>query len=113
MLKSKKMSKLDMTTSVMPKLKIMDKISNETRFNVDEFSTWRSAFRECVKLYVTNQMSKLTDWETKGRNKKFGKYANQGAVDGINFAKENINNYSELLKINDYNWLQEVFNKKY
>ena len=43
-------SKPDMTTSISPKFKLMQDVSNITAFNVDEFSTWRSAFRECCKL---------------------------------------------------------------
>jgi hypothetical protein len=111
MLTAKKMTKLDMTTSVMPKLKVMEKVSNETRFNVDEFSTWRSAFRECVKLYVTNQMSKLDIWLTIGKDKKFGDFSLKGAVDAIEFAKNNIKNHKSLLKINNYDWLKNYFNK--
>jgi hypothetical protein len=43
-------TKLDMTTSISNHFKIINKISNITAFNTDEFSTWRSAFRECAKL---------------------------------------------------------------
>ena len=32
------------------KFKVVNKISNITAFNTDEFNTWKSAFRECVKL---------------------------------------------------------------
>ena len=43
-------STLDMTTSISNKFKTMPEVSNITVFNTDAFSTWRSAFRECVKL---------------------------------------------------------------
>lgn len=111
MLAAKSMIKLDMTTSVMPKLKFIEKVSNETRFNLDEFSTWRSAFRECVKLYVTNQMSRLNIWLTIGKDKKFGNYSLKGAADAMEFAKINVKNHNLLLKINDYGWLKNYFNK--
>ena len=40
----------DMTTSISDRFKKMEKISCITAFNTSEFSTWRSAFRECAKL---------------------------------------------------------------
>ena len=70
----------------------MSTISNITAFNVDEFSTWRSAFRECAKLASktidrqneeeTN--ARLKTWTT-GHTRKFGEYAIPGAYDGMEF----------------------------
>ena len=100
---------LDMFTGIMPKTKAQEEISCITTFNTDEFSTWRSAFRECVKLYTINQMSKLNIWLTKGKRKPFGEYAIQGANAGYQYAKEHVGNNDALTKINDYNWLREQF----
>ena len=41
---------LDMTLAISDKFKAIDVISNTTAFNTDPFNTWKSAFRECVKL---------------------------------------------------------------
>ena len=41
---------LDFTTGLSNRFKSMPQLSCVTRFNTDPFSTWRSAFRECVKL---------------------------------------------------------------
>jgi hypothetical protein len=76
---------------------------------VDEFATWRSAFRECVKLYKANQMAKLTSWLNSDANKPFGEYAMLGAWSGSQYAKENINDHQALLRINDYKWLEQKF----
>jgi hypothetical protein len=50
------LSSTDMTTSISSKFKSMPYVSNITAFNTDPLSTWRSAFRECVKL-DTNLLS--------------------------------------------------------
>ena len=83
-------STADMTTSISSNLKVMEEVSNITLFNVDEFSTWRSAFRECAKLASktidrqneeeTNE--RLKTWTTVGYDREFGEYAIRGAHDG-------------------------------
>jgi hypothetical protein len=111
LIKQRKWTTLDMFTGIMPKISAEDKISCVTTFNVDEFSTWRSAFRECVKLYKNNQMGKLNEWLSSDPKKKFGKYAALGASQACDYASEFANDHKALLKINDYTWLREYFNK--
>ena len=108
-------SKPDMTTSITDKFKLMPEISNKTAFNVDEFSTWRSAFRECAKLASktidrqneeeTN--ARLKTWTTVGHDRPFGKFALAGAAAGMQFG---LSNGTDLRLINDFNWLKEKFN---
>jgi hypothetical protein len=117
--KVKEWSTLDMTTGIMPKLKIMSKVSNITAFNTDEFSTWRSAFRECVKL--KNNMIKFPanpehrirfdKWKKPGLDREFGQFA----IDAANQAEQFIleSSADELLKINDMEWLKERFDTLY
>jgi hypothetical protein len=109
LMKQRKWTTLDMFTGIMPKISAEDKISCVTTFNVDEFSTWRSAFRECVKLYKNNQMGKLNEWLSSDPEKKFGKYAALGASQACDYASEFANDHTALLKINDYNWLRQQF----
>jgi len=109
----------DMTTSLSDKFKLMPKISNTTAFNSDEFSTWRSAFRECAKLsgkVLKRQMVRETEkrldiWCTLGADKSFGKYAIAGAIAGRKFGEENQGNDRILQKVNDYDWLKSKFNE--
>jgi hypothetical protein len=111
----------DMTTSISSKFKAVKKISNITAFNTDEFSTWRSAFRECVKLasrvidntYDEDTEMRLMVWCSTGRNKPFGEYAIAGAKAGKEFGTQNVGNLAELVKINDFDWLREKFNEQY
>lgn len=108
-------SKPDMTTGISDKFKLMQDISNVTAFNVDEFSTWRSAFRECAKLASktidrqneeeTN--ARLKTWTTVGHDRPFGKYALAGAAAGMEFG---LSSRADLRLINDFEWLKEQFN---
>lgn len=109
----KKWKTLDMFLGIMPKIKFVNEVSCETRFNVDSFSTWRSAFREAVKLYTINQMQLLDSWTKKGKDRPFGRYCIAGALAGIEFAANNKNNFKQLRKINDYKWLKQQFNLQY
>ena len=109
----------DMTTSISSKFKAVSRISNVTVFNTDEFSTWRSAFRECVKLasrvidntYDEDTEMRLMVWCSTGRNKPFGEYAIAGAKAGKEFGSKNVGNLIELIKINDFEWLKEKFHE--
>jgi hypothetical protein len=97
----------------------MSEISNETRFNTDEFSAWRSAFRECVKLcYRLEQNScdqeaeeKLSVWLSADYGRPFTEYSLKGAADAVKFVDKNINNLNMLLKVNDRAWLEKEFKK--
>ena len=97
----------------------MNVVSNVTAFNTDPFSTWRSAFRECVKLsskvidrnYEHETEERLLSWCMDGADRPFGKYAIAGARAGRRYGTDNIADKDELVKINDFNWLEEQFKK--
>lgn len=110
-------SSADMTTSISNKFKILKEVSNVSIFNVDEFSTWRSAFRECAKLAsktIQGQIDNETEqrlkvWTTVGKDRKFGEYAIDGAIAGQNFGYLNRENTTDLRLINDFEWLEQKF----
>ena len=96
----------DITTSIADKFQLQEGISNITQFNTDEYSTWRSAFRECAKL------SKSKDPDAKRKLKQwliatgeFDTWARLGAEQGIEYAKKN----KTVRQVNDYTWLAEQF----
>ena len=107
----------DMTTSISNKFKPMPSISNITAFNTDEFSTWKSAFRECVKLssktikgQVDEETEKRLDvWCTRGDDARFGRACISGACDGRRYGYDNIDNNDNLKLINNFEWLYERF----
>ena len=111
-------SKPDMTTSISSKFRAVQKVSNVTAFNVGEFETWKSAFRECCKLsskVIDRQKDVETDrrlkiWSSIGRDKPFGEFAIRGAKEGTLYGTANKGNIEALKKINDFDWLKEVYN---
>jgi hypothetical protein len=110
---------VDMTTSISEKFKVVDQISNISVFNVDEFSTWKSAFRECTKLaskiigdqYNAETEDRLQIWITTGEEKQYGNFAIDGAKAGKEFGIQWWWNKEMLLKINDFDWLKMEFEK--
>ena len=103
----------DMTTSISDRFKAMPFVSNVTNFNTDEFSTWKSAFRECAKLSSkvidrqeegeTNERLKI--WTTRAHG-RFCEYAIRGARAGMEFG---LSGGADLRLINNFEWLQERF----
>jgi hypothetical protein len=114
-------TKPDMSTSISNKFKPIEAISNITAFNTDPFNSWKSAFRECVKLSskiidrqdTTESDERLHTWMNVGNDKPFGKYCIEGARDGYQWGIDNKNNLDNIFLINDFEWLQERFNKRY
>ena len=111
----------DMTTSISKKFKSMPTISNVTAFNVDPFTTWRSAFRECAKLSSRTIIGQVNDetqqrldaWCTVGADSAFGEYAISGAIAGRDYGTTHKDNITALKHINDYMWLEEQFNARH
>ena len=104
----------DMTTSISNKFKVINEVSNITAFDTDEFSTWKSAFRECAKL-SSKTINRQDEEETNARLKTWTTYATgsykrdalRGANAGMQFG---LSNSSNLNLINDFEWLKEQFN---
>ena len=107
----------DMTTSISTRFKPMNEISNITKFNTDPFNTWKSAFRETVKLsskIINGQDDeetrlRLLTWCQKGLDREFGEYSIKGANAGKEYGSKFANSIQDLLKINDFEWLESQF----
>lgn len=110
---------LDMTTSIANKLKVLTKISNYTNFNTDEFSTWRSVFRECVKLYMSSLKDtenvehslRLKKWSRPDLSIQFADLIQDAYHRAVKFAEKNKDNLEKLQQINDRDWLKKEFEK--
>ena len=105
---------VDMTTTIgcifVPKFQV----SNITGFNTSEFETWKSAFRECVKL-SSKVIDRQDNKETEARlnvwcNNSNDSIAIAGAKAGRQYGEANKNNKEALAKINDFDWLKEQYN---
>lgn len=107
----------DMTTAISKNFIVKNQVSNYTRFNTDPFSTWKSAFRECVKLaskIIPGQNNNETQhrldiWKTVGGDRIFGNYSLVGARDGAEYGEKNRDDVNALNKINDFDWLRLRF----
>lgn len=119
LLKLKKWRTLDMTASVSEKIKVMSEISNWTAFNTDEFSVWKTAFRECVKLsfnlhrYPDNpeHRIRLDKWKEIDQTKQFSSIAIQAAQQAIEFVNDNSFDMDVLININNRDWLETLYKK--
>ena len=110
----------DMTTSISNSFKVIDVLSNVTAYNTDPFNTWKSAFRECVKLAsktINNQDDEETEdrlniWTTVGDYQPYGEYAIKGAIAGKEYGLSNKDNLLALKMINNFDWLEQQFTKE-
>ena len=109
---------IDVNTSISQNLKVIKDLSCYTKFNTGPYESWKSAFRECVKLsskIINGQIDDETNqrleiWCTVGSDRPFGDYAIAGANAGREFG---ISDRSDLTLINDFDWLKEQFNATY
>lgn len=110
---------VDFSTSFIDNVKIVYKTLSIHRFNSTPFHTFRTAFRECVKLsseIIPNGNSKQNEerldiWCSKFNNVEYVDYARYGALAGRDFGNRNKNNIHELKKINNFSWLCEQYEK--
>jgi hypothetical protein len=114
------MDSVDMTLSISSKFKSMSSVSNITKFNTSPFDVWKSAFRECVKLsskpidenYDEETDYRLQAWCSMGIEREYGAYAINGAICGREYGYKNIGDLTMLSKINDFDWLKEIYEQR-
>ena len=102
----------DLTTSVGKKLKVITEVSNETRFNTSPFYTWRSTFRESVKLGLkedSESQKRLKSWADIDFKQPHAEWAARAVIDAETFVRSG--NDSSL--VNDYEYLKTFFIKQY
>ena len=89
--------------------------SGVAQYNTDEFSTWRTSFREAIKLRLedsTISRYRLNIWSTVGKG-DFAQYSINGALDAVEYF-EQVNGELDKLRLSyDWPWLKEYFNTKY
>ena len=106
---------LDFTTGLSSRFKAVPDISCYTSFNTDAYSTWRSAFRECVKLSLkddSESAERLDAWLHPNPDADFRHDAKQGAEEAVAWAKEHIDDPETLANINDFNWLKQFYENR-
>jgi hypothetical protein len=113
----KEWTTVDFTSQVSDKIKVIEKVSNVTKFDTDPFSVWRSSVRECVKLYRHSKLypkdtivkERLAKWRKNDKDHVFKSYSRSGAEFAINLLDSPEENIEK--KVNDFNWLREQFEK--
>jgi hypothetical protein len=84
-------------------------------YNSSEWDTWRTAFRECIKLKASNSpenKERLDVWLNIG-NGAFAEYSIRGAKDAVEYYYEVEGDFDKLRLSYDWVWLQAYFDSKY
>ena len=88
-------------------------ISGTAQYNTDEFSTWRTAFREVIKLRADDsEVSKerLDAWLNKADG-DFAQYSIKGALDADEYYDEVDGDFDQLKLSYEWAWLREKFDQ--
>ena len=94
---------------------VLDINSGIANFNTDEWSTWRTAFREALKLRAEDSeisRNRLEMWLTVGMG-KHNEYSTDGAQHAIEYYDEVDGDFEKLKLSYDWPWLRAYFDKKY
>jgi hypothetical protein len=88
-------------------------ISGVAQYNSDLMMTWRTAFREAVKLTAAGDaesLERLRVWLREGRG-LYCAWSVIGAEDGVEYYKSVNGDHAELMKTFEWRWLSEHFAK--
>ena len=110
---AERLDRPDMTTTLADSYIKLNILATEHRFNYNPFSTWRTAFREAVKLSAginknnndQESQERLTMWCEAGLETQYGYFAIQGARQGLEWASSDY----DAMKVNDFKWLKHKF----
>ncbi len=89
--------------------------SGVAMYNTSAWDTWRTAFRETIKLcHSTDKESKerLIAWLAKS-DENYGKYSADGAADAVFFYNSEGGKLSALMQTYDWAWLRRYYDDKY
>jgi hypothetical protein len=84
-------------------------------YNTDPWTTWRTAFRESIKLRSnTDDVSRyrLKIWTTL-HDGEHGEWSVRGAQDGVAFWESVNGNLDELMQSYDWAWIREYYEGRY
>jgi hypothetical protein len=109
---------VDMTTSISKNFTAVPIVASSTNFNTDPFNTWKSSFRECVKLASkviddsAETIERLDVW-CNVANGDYAEYAIKGAIAGRHYGEDYRGDKEALSKINDFDWLKRKFDDSF
>jgi hypothetical protein len=98
---------------------VIPRVSAVAHYNTTPELTWRTAFRECIKLKddaektgSVESIYRLDIWLTTAKG-DHAESSLQGARDAIEYYNEVKGNYSELMRSFEWVWLREYYSSKY
>ena len=111
---AERLDRPDMTTTLADHYLKLNILASEHRFNYSAYATWRTAFREAVKLSAginknnndTETTERLTMWCEAGNETQYGYFAIQGARQGVAYAKSLDVDFN---LVNNFAWLDSKF----
>ena len=111
---AERLDKPDMTTTLADAYIKVNILASEHRFNYTPYSTWRTAFREAVKLSAgvnknnndQESLDRLDMWCEAGIETKYGYFAIDGAKQGVAYATQPD---ADFTLVNDFEWLEKQF----
>ena len=95
---------------------VVPMLSGTAHYNVDPWTTWRTAFREVLKLKQFDEVkptvenaARLKAWLTKGAEVENGEWSIRGAEDAVNFYNEVKGDPEHLQLSFEWAWLRDRF----
>ena len=88
-------------------------ISGTANYNTDPFSTWRTAFREVIKLKADPSdvaKDRLDAWLNKAQG-DFGQFSIKGALDADEYYEEVGGDFDQLKLSYEWDWLRKKFDE--
>ena len=83
-------------------------LSGTAYYNMDAWTCWRTAFRECIKLRSATDVEsqyRLRQWLTVNRAGVIGEWSIRGAEDAAEYYESVSGDFAELKKSYDWAWL--------
>ena len=106
---------LDFTLSSLHQ--VVNKNCGVAIYNTDAWTTWRTAFREVIKLKYASEITnnretnhRLKIWLTVG-DEEYGEYSILGARDAIEYYNSVDGNLDELMNSYDWEWIKSQYHK--
>jgi hypothetical protein len=90
-------------------------VSGIAEYNSDPIMTWRTAFREVIKLKVDGSdesLERLNTWLTYAWG-KYCEWSPIGAEDGVRYYEEVNGDHGELMKTFSWSWLEQYHKNRY
>ena len=98
---------------------VIPELSCVARYDTSPYDTWRTAFREALKLqvsyhdnYTIETEYRLHKWKTVG-NGQYGEWSIRGAEDAVKYYEDSKGDPAKLKFSYEWDWLNNYFQQKY